>query len=85
MASKEEMAHSFGAEVASYEAARPEYPRAAVDWALEALNPAFSFVADVGAGTGKLTRVLAATGAEVVAVEPDAEMATELMSRVPGV
>ncbi len=42
-------------------------------------------VADIGAGTGKLTRALVATGAEVVAVQPDADMATELLARVPGV
>ncbi len=85
MASKDELARSFGAEAATYEAARPEYPRAAVDWALEPIQAEYSNVVDVGAGTGKLTRVLVATGAEVVAVEPDPEMATELNERVPGV
>ncbi|WP_235559893.1 class I SAM-dependent methyltransferase [Microbacterium sp. Leaf159] len=43
-------------------------------------------IADVGAGTGKLTRVLGhAPGAEVVAVDPDAEMLAALQQSVPGV
>ncbi len=85
MASKDELARAFGAEAGIYEASRPEYPGAAVGWALEPINAAFSEIVDVGAGTGKLTRVLVATGAEVIAVEPDADMAAELMSVVPGV
>jgi SAM-dependent methyltransferase len=52
---------------AAYEQARPDYPRAAID--LLGLGPGKTVV-DVGAGTGKLTRQLAATGARVVAVEP---------------
>jgi len=40
-------------------------------------------VADVGAGTGKLTRVLLATGADVVAVEPAAGMREQLVRSVP--
>jgi SAM-dependent methyltransferase len=39
----------------------------------------------VGAGTGKLTRVVAGFGAEVVAIDPDAAMLAELRSHVPGV
>jgi ubiquinone/menaquinone biosynthesis C-methylase UbiE len=35
-------------------------------------------VVDVGAGTGKLTRLLPATGARVVAIEPVAEMRAKL-------
>ncbi len=43
-------------------------------------------VADVGAGTGKLTRVLSqAPDAEVVAVDPDPEMLATLRAAVPGV
>ncbi|MFD4476569.1 class I SAM-dependent methyltransferase [Streptomyces sp. NPDC058471] len=40
---------------------------------------------DLGAGTGKLTARLVALGAEVIAVEPDAAMLTELRSALPGV
>ncbi|MEU3739791.1 class I SAM-dependent methyltransferase [Streptomyces sp. NPDC032198] len=55
----------------------------AVRWALEpAPGPR---VLDLGAGTGKLTATLVALGAEVIAVEPDAAMLTELRSALPGV
>ena len=40
-------------------------------------------MADLGSGTGKLTRPLAATGAHVIAVEPLDEMRAELERRVP--
>ena len=42
-------------------------------------------VVDLGAGTGKLTRVLVALGQRVTAVEPLAEMRHELEDAVPGV
>ncbi|MDO5026090.1 MAG: class I SAM-dependent methyltransferase [Trueperella sp.] len=40
-------------------------------------------VCDIGAGTGKLTAQVAATGAEVWAVEPAADMRTELSRELP--
>jgi SAM-dependent methyltransferase len=42
-------------------------------------------VADVGAGTGKLTRVIGALGCEVVAVDPDSSMLAALGENVPSV
>jgi SAM-dependent methyltransferase len=59
----------------AYERGRPGYPPAAVDFlaARLPLGPGRTAV-DLAAGTGKLTRPLLATGAEVVAVEPVAEM-----------
>ena len=42
-------------------------------------------VVDLGAGTGKLTRTVAALGHDVVAVEPLAEMLERLRASVPGV
>lgn len=84
MATRDEMARSFGAAAESYETGRPEYPREAVAWLLEPVGPR-PRVADVGAGTGKLTRVVKSLGAEVIAVEPDAEMLDALRSAVPGV
>jgi len=58
-----------------YERARPSYPQAAVDWLVgqTGLAPGKTVV-DLGAGTGKLTRLLLPSGARVVAVEPIAEM-----------
>jgi SAM-dependent methyltransferase len=58
-----------------YERARPSYPGDAVAWLSErcGLGPGRTVV-DLGAGTGKLTRLLPATGARVIAVEPIPEM-----------
>ena len=58
-----------------YERARPSYPGDAVGWLVErtGLGPGKT-VLDVGAGTGKLTRLLVPSGARVVAVEPIPEM-----------
>ncbi|NYF17368.1 SAM-dependent methyltransferase [Microbacterium sp. AK009] len=86
MASREEMSTSFGREAARYESGRPDYPADAVAWLLEpvAAPGRRPRVADVGAGTGKLTRVLRELEAEVVAVDPDADMLAELRRRVRG-
>ena len=74
---------SFGAAAAAYAQHRPDYAPAAVDWALEpAPGPR---VLDLGAGTGKLTATLVARGADVVAVEPDPAMLTELRRALPAV
>lgn len=69
---------SFGAQAAAYERARPEWPEAAARW----LVPQHAaFVVEVGAGTGKLTRALAALGVRVLAVEPDPRMLAVLRER----
>ncbi|MCD9194419.1 class I SAM-dependent methyltransferase [Streptomyces albireticuli] len=76
-------ASSFGAAAVAYAEHRPDYARAAVRWALRpAPGPR---VLDLGAGTGKLTAALVALGAEVVAVEPDPAMLTELRRSLPAV
>jgi SAM-dependent methyltransferase len=68
-------AAGYSRAVAAYQRGRPGYPPAAVDFlaATLRLGPGRTVV-DLAAGTGKLTRPLIATGAEVVAVEPVAEM-----------
>ncbi|MGX1695772.1 class I SAM-dependent methyltransferase [Microbacterium keratanolyticum] len=82
----DERATSFGSQARSYEAGRPEYPFAAVAWMLETLPAGASRVADVGAGTGKLTRALVgAPSAEIVAIDPDPAMLESLRVNVPGV
>jgi len=69
-----------------YERGRPDYPTAAIARIVERfdLRPD-RIVLDLAAGTGKLTRLLAASGANVIAVEPVPEMRAELERRVPGV
>ena len=68
-------ARGFSRSADAYDRARPDYPPAAVAWLAErlGLRPGRTVV-DLAPGTGKLTRPLAATGAEVVAIEPVAEM-----------
>src|SRR5258706_11017369 len=73
---------SFGAAPDRYDELRPSYPPAALTWAL---GTGQVRVVDLGAGTGKLTRVLLALGHEVVPVEPDAQMRRRLAQRSPGV
>jgi SAM-dependent methyltransferase len=69
---------SFGAHSAAYERARPEWPEEAARWFVP---EDAGFVVEVGAGTGKLTRALAALDARVLAVEPDARMLAVLRER----
>jgi len=73
---------SFGAIADEYNRLRPSPPEQAVDWLL----PARCQVAvDLAAGTGLLTRALAAKVSNVVAVEPDGRMGAVLRDRSPGV
>jgi SAM-dependent methyltransferase len=76
----------FGTVAREYESARPDYPGEAVSWLAGQLGigPGRD-VLDLGAGTGKLTRQIAALGANVVAVEPDDEMRVELDRGLPGI
>jgi SAM-dependent methyltransferase len=77
---------SFELVAGLYERARPEYPVEAVAWMTEELDLREArTVLDLGAGTGKLTRQLVATGARVVAVEPGAQMLAELRRVLPDV
>jgi SAM-dependent methyltransferase len=73
-------ARSFDRAADEYEAARPDYPDALLD-----LLPVerSATVLDLGAGTGKLTRVLARRYAHVIAVEPLDNMRAILERVVP--
>jgi SAM-dependent methyltransferase len=74
---------SFGAAAADYDRFRPGYPEEAVRWALDGVGPA-DRVVDLGAGTGILTRAVLALGYDVVPVEPDPGMRTQLSAVTPG-
>jgi SAM-dependent methyltransferase len=78
---------SFGAVAAAYAEHRPDYPADAVRWCVAPTgrDVAGLRVLDLGAGTGKLSALLAALGMDVTAVEPDASMLAELRRQVPSV
>jgi len=79
-------AAGFGQAAAAYERSRPSYPAAIVDAVVaHAGLGAGRRVLDLAAGTGKLTRLLAGTGAEVVAVEPVEAMRAVLAAALPDV
>jgi len=73
---------SFHQAADAYARARPSYLPEPVAWML----PAGSVdVADVGAGTGKLSAVIAGSGRAVVAIDPDAGMLAKLREEHPGI
>jgi ubiquinone/menaquinone biosynthesis C-methylase UbiE len=74
------MAASFDRAAEVYERSRPEYPAEAVDWLLP---DGAATVLDLGAGTGKLTRALAARGLEVYAIDPSSKMLDQLRVAIP--
>jgi ubiquinone/menaquinone biosynthesis C-methylase UbiE len=76
------LALSFAAVAEEYQRGRPTYPKALVTWVLgtEPLR-----VLDVGAGTGKLTEIVAAAGHDVTAAEPLSEMRVVLKRRLASV
>jgi ubiquinone/menaquinone biosynthesis C-methylase UbiE len=78
-------ASSFARTADLYERVRPGYAPAAVIYLAErlGLGPGRT-VLDLGAGTGKLSRLLAESGAHVVAVEPLAEMRALLPDGIEG-
>ncbi|MDR5775639.1 MULTISPECIES: methyltransferase domain-containing protein [unclassified Caballeronia] len=76
----------YTANADSYVRGRPDYPPELAGWLAETLGlrPGASVV-DLGAGTGKFTPRLVATGARVIAVEPVASMRAKLAAAQPGV
>ena len=74
-------ASSFGAAADSYQRGRPQYPQTVVEWLVPRRARS---VLDLGAGTGKLTRLLVEAGLKVTAVEPSRGMREQLAAAVPG-
>jgi SAM-dependent methyltransferase len=67
---------TFGAHADEYERARPAWRADVARWLVP---DGAELVVELGAGTGKLTRAVAALGVRVVAVEPDPRMLAVLL------
>jgi ubiquinone/menaquinone biosynthesis C-methylase UbiE len=82
--SNRSVARTFDKTAESYERARPGWPAKALDHVIEQLGvDRTATVLDLGAGTGKLTRMLIDRFGNVVAVEPLDGMRTLLESLIP--
>ncbi len=79
-------ARGFTAGVEAYERARPGYPPGAVAAIVSSLGlgPDRALL-ELGAGTGKLTRLLEPSGARILALEPLEAMRAKLLEAAPGV
>ncbi|MCU1530421.1 MAG: hypothetical protein JWP75_4184 [Frondihabitans sp.] len=75
-----DQATSFGSVAEVYDRGRPGYPAEAIDWLLP---EGAQHVVDLGAGTGKLTRLLLERVDRVTAVEPSEGMRKQLIRAVP--
>ena|SRR6218665_744131 len=76
----------YTAEAQAYARGRPGYPAELLPWLESALGLEAGRVAvDLGAGTGKFTRLLARTGADLTAVEPVEPMRARLAADLPQV
>lgn len=79
-------ARGFATAGGAYETGRPEYPAAAIACLVEHLSiRQGSDVLDVGAGTGKLARLILPMGARVTGIEPVAGMREAFARALPGV
>ncbi|HEV2126711.1 MAG TPA: class I SAM-dependent methyltransferase [Chloroflexota bacterium] len=79
-------AHGYASAGTVYEQGRPSYPADAIACLVEVLGITAAIrVLDVGAGTGKLTQLLRPTAAQLVAVEPVAQMRNTFAQLLPDV
>ncbi len=74
---------SFGAKAGAYERFRPGYPVELVDLVMTYAGQPVRTALEIGAGTGKATRLFAQRGVTVTATEPDGAMLAELRKHVP--
>lgn len=79
---RQELGLSFQDGGEHYDRVRPGYPEDAVEWLLRA---GARTAADLGAGTGKFTRLLVARGLQVTAVDPSRDMLDQLRTVLPDV
>lgn len=74
---------SFGATAEAYERFRPGYPPILLDRVTAYAGHPVHTALEIGAGTGKATRLFAQQVAAVTATDPDAAMLAELRTHVP--
>lgn len=82
---REQARSIYGSGIGEYQAGRPDYPVVVYETLARTcgLRPGAT-VLESGPGTGLVTSHLLDAGAQVVAVEPDREMAAYLSGRFPG-
>src|SRR5437899_8908643 len=77
---------AFQRAVADYERGRPEFPDRAIGFLVDRLSLAPDrTLVELGAGTGKLTGMLAPSGVRIIAVEPLEAMREALSRNLPDV
>ena len=83
---RSEALRGFGSAAKTYSRGRPDYPEELLGWLNRSLDigPG-KLVIDLGAGTGKFTKLLLRTKATVVAVEPIEAMRAEMAANLPDV
>lgn len=74
---------SFGVMAGAYERFRPGYPVELFDMVTAYAGQPARTALEIGAGTGKATRLFAQRGVTVTATEPDGAMLAELRKHVP--
>jgi SAM-dependent methyltransferase len=74
---------SFGVKAEAYERFRPGYPAKLFDMVMTYAGQPVRTALEIGAGTGKATRLFAQRGITVTATEPDGAMLAELLKHVP--
>ncbi len=74
---------SFGSVAEAYEQYRPDYPTELFDLVMAYAGRPVRTALEIGAGTGKATRLFARPGITVTATDPDEAMLAELRKHVP--
>lgn len=74
---------SFGSVAEAYERFRPGYPIELFDMVMAYADRPIRSALEIGAGTGKATRLFAEQGIAVTATDPDGAMLAELRKHVP--